>query len=200
MSDSLLTLRCPSLSLADTNTSSLFQRRPALLSETVRNHWNVSLPTCLSKDIRSVCSHVFRLGCVSALRPDFPPSAVCCYLHKRNKITIFVLLMCASLRDVGHVGQWRRSTWTCYHKFSLSWSEQDWHCEFTSFSYLVHQSITETPADIYVLLVFCTNWFHFPLLNSPHVYVGLESGVNGVDDHNGQSFVCTNGAQIWKWN
>ena len=48
MSDSLLTLCCPSVSSVDTNTSKGFQLRPALLSKAIYR----LLPTCLSKDIK----------------------------------------------------------------------------------------------------------------------------------------------------
>lgn len=54
MSDSLLTLWCPSVFSVDTNTSSLFQLRPALLSTSIDR----VLPTCLSNNIKP-CTHAY---------------------------------------------------------------------------------------------------------------------------------------------
>lgn len=74
MNDSLLTLCCPSVSSADTNTSYLFQLRPALLSRAI----DKGLCNMLVKRHQTIfisggvcmcwCACVFRLGYVNVLQ------------------------------------------------------------------------------------------------------------------------------------
>lgn len=82
MSDTLLTLCGPSVSSADTNTSNLFQLRPALLSKTIVTM--VSQHACHLTSERMytnvcvcLCACVFRLGFVIVLRSVLPQSTVC---------------------------------------------------------------------------------------------------------------------------
>lgn len=81
-SDSLLTLCCPSVFSVDTNTSNLFQLRPALLSKATDRLF----PACLSDDIQ-LCVYVTGFRCFTSLILYkqfffFFSSSKC--LHKRN--------------------------------------------------------------------------------------------------------------------